>query len=99
MTHECSVCHTTDAWCGSWQWFGSYKDLDDGLPVVRTCSDKCRAQIAGKESEILAQLQAPHIPQAKARRPYKRRITVNLGEPDALDILREAHGNFAGGPA
>ena len=41
-THQCSVCSKVAPWGRSWQWFGSYAALDDGEPIVRTCSAECR---------------------------------------------------------
>lgn len=40
--HCCSVCGTVGLWGPSWQWFGSYKDLDEGKPIVKVCSEACK---------------------------------------------------------
>lgn len=42
--HKCSVCHTEGVWTDSWVWYGSYRELDDGAPVVKLCSAKCKAE-------------------------------------------------------
>lgn len=40
--HTCSVCRKMGKWTASWSWYGSYKDLDDGKPIIKVCSEKCR---------------------------------------------------------
>lgn len=54
--HTCDGCGRTDSWSSTWQWYGALADLDGGLvvnttgalrrgqrPIVKTCSDECRA--------------------------------------------------------
>ncbi len=41
--HQCSVCHVESVWDQEWTWYGSWKDLDDGKKIVKTCSKKCRS--------------------------------------------------------
>lgn len=41
--HQCRVCGAVGAWGRSWLWYGSFKGMDDGDPIVITCSDRCRA--------------------------------------------------------
>lgn len=40
----CDVCGKREPWSASWQWWGSYLDLDEGA-VVHTCSDECRTTL------------------------------------------------------
>lgn len=49
--HKCSVCGKYGHWGKGWMWYGSYKDLDDGKEVEKTCSDKCRGLELRGESE------------------------------------------------
>jgi hypothetical protein len=39
--HTCTVCGKEDFWSDDWQWFGSYRDLDDGKPIEKFCSERC----------------------------------------------------------
>lgn len=52
--HICSVCQTRGPWTESWGWYGSWKDIDEGRPVKKFCSDECRGkrkEFAGHEEE------------------------------------------------
>ena len=51
--YKCDICFRTDYWDDSWQWFGSYKDLDNQKPILITCSYKCRKSINYKQAIIL----------------------------------------------
>ena len=42
--HQCSVCGARDAWREGWQWYGSYKDMDEGKPILKMCGDQCRVK-------------------------------------------------------
>lgn len=42
--HRCTVCDKVAPWSRAWRWYGSYSQLDDGKPVVKTCSDGCRRE-------------------------------------------------------
>lgn len=42
--HICSVCGKIGSWTQEWSWYGSYKDLDDGISVLKFCSQECRTQ-------------------------------------------------------
>lgn len=46
QTHTCSVCGRRAQWGSSWTWWGSWRDLDDGKPVYKFCSDACRQKAA-----------------------------------------------------
>lgn len=43
--HTCNVCRGCATWGSGWQSYGSYLIEEEGLPLLKTCSDKCRAQI------------------------------------------------------
>jgi hypothetical protein len=43
-TYTCSVCGTSGPWRDGWQWYGAYRDVDDGKPIVIMCSDVCHAR-------------------------------------------------------
>lgn len=51
--HRCTICGIEGAWSDAWQWFGSYKDQDEGKPVLKTCSAACRK---GMSASALASL-------------------------------------------
>lgn len=40
--HCCCVCGQLASWTGKWEWFGSYQELDDSVPVQKFCSEKCK---------------------------------------------------------
>jgi hypothetical protein len=42
--HTCSVCGLQDVWGETWQWYGSYNDIDDGNPITKVCSEACRRE-------------------------------------------------------
>lgn len=48
--HTCCVCGKTSEWNLSWSWFGSEKELEDGKPVFKVCSDRCKRN-AGENCE------------------------------------------------
>jgi hypothetical protein len=43
--HTCNVCQACAEWGSGWQHYGSILIEEEGLPVLKTCSDKCRAKI------------------------------------------------------
>ena len=43
--HTCNVCQSCGAWGPGWEQYGSILIEEEGLPVLKTCSDKCRAEI------------------------------------------------------
>ena len=47
--YKCDICGKTGNWSDDWQWFGSYKDYDDGKALVFTCSEDCRKKVKHKE--------------------------------------------------
>lgn len=42
VSHTCSICGKIEPWSESWSWFGSYKELEDGKPILKFCSDVCK---------------------------------------------------------
>ena len=42
--HQCSVCHKTGPWDDGWGWYGCYADIENGKPIIKTCSEKCFGQ-------------------------------------------------------
>jgi len=42
--YTCTVCGTTGQWGPEWSWYGSYRALDRGEPIVTCCSVACRKQ-------------------------------------------------------
>ena len=43
--YKCDVCGKVENWNNEWQWFGSYKDQEDGKPILYVCSVKCRGNM------------------------------------------------------
>lgn len=43
--YKCDICGKVGNWTDGWQWFGSYKDWEDGEILLYTCSSKCRNNI------------------------------------------------------
>lgn len=42
VVHQCSICGAHSPWSDDWQWYGSYKVMEDSGVMVKTCSDACR---------------------------------------------------------
>ena len=40
--HCCCICGKLDVWGNSWAAYYSIKELDDGEPIPKFCSEKCR---------------------------------------------------------
>lgn len=51
--HTCNVCLKCEPWGAGWQFYGSLLIEEEGLPLLKTCSDKCRAQIDDPASWLL----------------------------------------------
>jgi hypothetical protein len=45
VKHTCNVCQACGPWDSGWQHYGSILIEEEGLPLLKTCSDKCRARI------------------------------------------------------
>ncbi len=50
VSHTCSMCGKIEPWSDDWSWYGSYKEFEDGKPILKFCSDGCKndAIIHGK---------------------------------------------------
>lgn len=46
--HVCTVCEYRGIWTDAWQWFGSLRDEDEGGPIVKVCSEKCRREATAR---------------------------------------------------
>ena len=46
--HECSICGKQGPWTNEWEWFGSYKQIDDGEPVTKICSPACKLEFQSR---------------------------------------------------
>ena len=44
VLHTCSLCGKVERWGETWEWYGSYKDIDDGKPIIKVCGQPCKAQ-------------------------------------------------------
>lgn len=53
--HCCSVCGRIAPWGERWSWFGSYQDIDDGKPVAKFCTDKCKKMRLALTEEMIAE--------------------------------------------
>lgn len=42
LIHCCCICGLDAIWSGSWSYYGSLKQLDDGEVLPKFCSDACR---------------------------------------------------------
>lgn len=56
--HRCDGCGQLGPWTDSWQWYGSYNDLDNGRRVLKMCSEACHETIKaqGGAPRVLAKL-------------------------------------------
>ena len=43
--YKCDVCDKVENWNDDWQWFGSYRDEEDGEPLLYICSLNCRGNM------------------------------------------------------
>ena len=39
--HRCTACGKEEPWGPGWAWYGSYKMIDDGVPIYKACSNDC----------------------------------------------------------
>jgi len=42
LLHCCCICGTLDTWKSTWEYYGSYKDEEDGVALPKFCSKACR---------------------------------------------------------
>lgn len=74
MIHECSICHKKEEWHDGWSWWGSLLMEDDGLPILKVCSEQCRAAVdllGGAEAVLGAIWDAKGSVVLRNRRHYK----------------------------
>ena len=43
--YTCNVCQGCGPWGPGWQFYGSILIEEEGLPLLKTCSDACRSKI------------------------------------------------------
>ena len=53
--HCCSTCGHRAPWDENWEWYGSYKDIDEGTPVAKFCSEKCKKMQRALTPEMIAE--------------------------------------------
>lgn len=41
LLHVIAGCGRREHWNENWMWYGSYRDLEDGKPVEKFCSEEC----------------------------------------------------------
>lgn len=46
--HMCNVCEKWGEWGTSWAWYGSYRNMENSGRIIKTCSDKCKADAKAK---------------------------------------------------
>jgi hypothetical protein len=57
--HVCTICEKSAEWSPAWTWYGSYRQLDDGEPVVKLCSAACKAEFSKRRKQAtIAKFQA-----------------------------------------
>lgn len=67
--HECSSCGKLEPWSASWSWYGSYRDIDDGAPVLKFCSTACAdkmPEVAASRAKAEASARGDKIAEEKA---------------------------------
>lgn len=42
LIHVCCICGHDDVWGDTWSYYGSIEDCDNGVPLPKFCSDRCR---------------------------------------------------------
>lgn len=40
--HCCCVCGHLDVWNKNWSWYGSYREMEDGVALPKFCSARCK---------------------------------------------------------
>lgn len=44
LLHCCCICGVVAPWTDGWSTYCSIREIDDGLPIPKFCSEKCRLQ-------------------------------------------------------
>ena len=66
--HCCCVCGNLSTWGKDWSCYASYKDMDDGVPYPKFCSDACRDS-GGVTAERISEDMARKAKNAEWREP------------------------------
>lgn len=89
--HICSACGRSSVWGPGWVWYGSYRQVDDGLPPFKACSDACMAlreeiELARASSLRLAQArELLHAAQDRAAALSRRVAILESAAPSSAD--------------
>lgn len=54
--HKCNACGKEDIWGPTWSYYGSYRQVEEELPVYKACSDECmsrRVEVEERDQEAL----------------------------------------------
>jgi hypothetical protein len=46
--HMCNGCGNWGEWSQEWSWFGSLRDREQGRPIIKVCSNECRAAVQAR---------------------------------------------------
>ena len=49
--HRCCMCPSFGPWGDTWEWFGSFRDVEDGVPVAKFCAPDCRLRFGQLDPE------------------------------------------------
>lgn len=93
-THICSACGRSSVWGPGWAWYGSHRQVDDGLPLFKACSDACMAL---REDIELAR--ASSLKLAQARELLRAAQVRAAALSRRVAILESADLSSAGGGA
>ena len=58
LLHCCCICGRLDRWRDAWSFYGSYKDEEDGVPLPKFCSVKCRNRGGPEASFVTEEMKA-----------------------------------------
>jgi hypothetical protein len=58
LLHCCCICGRVDTWGETWACYSSLKEEDDGEPIPKFCSAKCRQQGGEKAERVTAEMTA-----------------------------------------
>jgi hypothetical protein len=56
LLHCCCVCGRLDLWGSGWSMYCSEKEIDDGKPIPKFCSEACRAQGGARAERITEEM-------------------------------------------
>lgn len=87
LLHCCCICGQVSPWGDSWSAFCSDKDLDDGVPIPKFCSEACR-QKGGSKAELVSKEMKETAKGAELREP-------NLVYREATETEKYADAAYA----